>query len=239
MTAEERGGDDEEAAGPRNAPPARPDLNAHEARPQAAPADPSQAADILRWRKAQRERLIAARLALPGAERRANAARIAADLDRVVSPQPGQVVSLYWPFRGEPDLRGWAEALTSRGIGLALPVVVAKRTPLVFRRWQPGARLERGVWNIPYPAEGAPVTPDVVLAPLVGFDPEGYRLGYGGGFFDRTLASLSPRPLAIGVGHPLGALATIYPLPHDIPMDWIVTGDGAPLERKGAMPPPR
>ena len=111
-------------------------------------------------------------------------------------------------------------------------MVVAKRTPLIFRSWHPGARLERGVWNIPYPADGALVTPGVVIAPLVGFDPQGYRLGYGGGFFDRTLASLSPRPLAIGVGHPLGALATIYPLPHDIPMDWIVTGDGAPLGRR-------
>jgi 5-formyltetrahydrofolate cyclo-ligase len=71
-----------------------------------------------------------------------------------------------------------------------------------------------------------------VIAPLVGYDPDGYRLGYGGGFFDRTLVAASPRPLAIGVGHPLAALPTIYPQPHDIPMDWIVTGNNAPARRE-------
>ena len=77
------------------------------------------------------------------------------------------------------------------------------------------------------PADGALVTPDVVLAPLVGFDPDGYRLGYGGGFFDRTLAALSPRAFAIGVGHPVAAIPTIYPQPHDIPMNTIIVGAGA------------
>lgn len=232
MTGGQGGEDGDGRAAPSSAAPLRPPRSVHELPALTPPADASDASEVLRWRKAERERLIAARLALPSAERRAHAVRIAADLDRVVSLRPPQVVSIYWPFRGEPDLRAWAEALSGRGIGLALPVVVAKRTPLIFRRWHPGARLERGVWNIPYPADGALVTPDVVIAPLVGFDPQGYRLGYGGGFFDRTLASLSPRPLAIGVGHPLGALPTIYPLPHDIPMDWIVTGDGEPFERQ-------
>jgi 5,10-methenyltetrahydrofolate synthetase len=75
-----------------------------------------------------------------------------------------------------------------------------------------------------------------LIAPLVGFDPDGYRLGYGGGFFDRTLAAQVPRPLAIGVGHPVGALPTIYPQPHDIPMDWVVTGDEAPAQRQARAP---
>jgi 5-formyltetrahydrofolate cyclo-ligase len=140
-------------------------------------------------------------------------------------------VSVYWPFRGEPDLRPWITAIWSKGVRIALPVVVAKGQPLVFREWRPDARLERGVWNIPFPAEGAAVVPTVVIAPLVGFDPAGYRLGYGGGFFDRTLAALDPKPLAIGVGHPVGALATIYPQPHDIPMNWIVTGSASPKPR--------
>ena len=119
----------------------------------------------------------------------------------------------------------------ARGMRVALPVVVAKGMPLVFREWHPRAHLEPGVWNIPVPADGEEVTPTVVIAPLVGFDDDAYRLGYGGGFFDRTLAALCPRPLIIGVGHSLGRLATIYPQPHDIPMDWIVTGNAAPARR--------
>ena len=106
--------------------------------------------------------------------------------------------------------------------------------PLVFREWHPHARLARGLWKIPYPADGAPVTPDIVIAPLVGFDGGCYRLGYGGGFFDRTLAALSPKALAIGVGYPSAALRTIYPQPHDVPMDWIVTGSLPSVRRAAA-----
>jgi 5-formyltetrahydrofolate cyclo-ligase len=79
------------------------------------------------------------------------------------------------------------------------------------------------VWNIPVPERREVVVPKVVLAPLVGFDPLCYRLGYGGGYFDRTLAVLSPPPLAVGVGFSAQAIATIYPQPFDVPMDVIVT----------------
>lgn len=190
--------------------------------------DPRQTRDVARWRKAERERLIAARLALSIDERTAHAARLGEELDRVIGEKTPRTVSLYWPFRGEPDLRPWMQAAHAKGLRMALPVVVAKAQPLVFRAWWPEAPLARGVWNIPYPAEGPVVTPDVVIAPLVGFDPAGYRLGYGGGFFDRTLAGLTNGATAIGVGHPIAALPTIYPQPHDIPMDWILLGDGAP-----------
>jgi 5-formyltetrahydrofolate cyclo-ligase len=175
--------------------------------------------------------LIAARLALSVEERTKHAQQIAGDLDAVVPLAASTIVSVYWPFRGEPDLRPWMAAIWSKGVGVALPVVVAKGQPLVFREWRPDGRLKRGVWHIPFPADGAAVVPTVVIAPLVGFDPAGYRLGYGGGFFDRTLAALDPKPLAIGVGHPVGALATIYPQPHDIPMNWIVTGSASPKPR--------
>jgi 5,10-methenyltetrahydrofolate synthetase len=198
--------------------------------------DSRQARDVARWRKAQRQRLITARLAVPVAAREACAARIAGDLDRLVPMSSATIVSVYWPFRGELDLRSWMASAHARGVRIALPVVVAKAMPLVFRAWHPRARLERGVWNIPVPADGAEVTPTVVIAPLVGFDPAGYRLGYGGGFFDRTLTAQVPRPLAIGVGHPVGALPTIYPQPHDIPMDWIVTGDQPPALRRARAP---
>jgi 5-formyltetrahydrofolate cyclo-ligase len=195
------------------------------------PVDGQQSRDVARWRRIERERLIAARLALSVEERTKHAQQIAGDLDAVVPLAASTIVSVYWPFRGEPDIRPWMAAIWSKGVGVALPVVEAKGQPLVFREWRPDARLKRGVWNIPFPADGAAVVPMVVIAPLVGFDPAGYRLGYGGGFFDRTLAALDPKPLAIGVGHPVGALATIYPQPHDVPMDWIVTGSASPEPR--------
>ena len=188
-----------------------------------APLDRQQARDLAQWRKTQRERLISVRLALPVAERAAHSSLIAGQLDQIIPFKSSTIVSVYWPFRGEPDLRPWMSAAWSKGLRVALPVVVAKGQPLVFREWQPDCRFERGVWNIPYPADGSIVSPTVVIAPLVGFDLAGYRLGYGGGFFDHTLAALVPRPLAIGVGHPTGSLATIYPQPYDIPMDIIVT----------------
>ncbi|MBL8584642.1 MAG: 5-formyltetrahydrofolate cyclo-ligase, partial [Rhizobiaceae bacterium] len=71
--------------------------------------------------------------------------------------------------------------------------------------------------------KGPAIRPDIVIAPLVGFDESGYRLGYGGGFFDRTLATMAPRPRAIGVGYAECGLSTIYPQPHDIAMNLIVT----------------
>jgi len=184
--------------------------------------------NLTRWRYSERKRLIAARMALTVAEREAHAKRVACELDTIIPRTDGTIVSLYWPFRGEPDLRPWMARAATAGLRTALPIVLGKGQPLVFREWWPGARLERGVWNIPYPADGALVAPTVVIAPLVGFDARGYRLGYGGGYFDRTLASLTPRPMAIGVGHPNTAIANIFPQAYDIPMDWIVTGEGSP-----------
>lgn len=193
--------------------------------------DHIQARDVARWRKAERERLIAARLALAPAEREEVARFIARDLDTIVPDRSATVISLYWPFRGEPDLRPWMADACARGLRVALPIVKAKAQPLEFREWTPGARMERGVWNIPYPADGTVVAPTVVIAPLVGYDAAGYRLGYGGGFFDRTLATLAAKPLVIGVGYLLGAISTIYPQWHDVPMTWIVTGHEKPRQR--------
>jgi 5,10-methenyltetrahydrofolate synthetase len=178
---------------------------------------------IAHWRKAERERLIAARLAIPAEARTAMSARIADGLDKAVGDAGGRLVSLYWPFRGEPDLRPWMTSVDARGGRTALPVVVEKAKPLVFRAYRPGDRLEKGVWNIPIPAEGDPVFPDVVIAPIVGVDPGNYRLGYGGGFFDRTLAAMPHKPQVIGIGYEMQRIATIYPQIHDIPMDLIVT----------------
>jgi 5,10-methenyltetrahydrofolate synthetase len=180
-------------------------------------------ADVRRWRKAERERLIAARLAVPADERASMSARIAKGLDAVIGDIAGRMVSLYWPFRGEPDLRPWMTEINARGGRTALPLVVEKGRPLVFRAYKHGDKLEKGVWNIPIPAEGEPVFPDIVVSPVVGIDPGRYRLGYGGGFYDRTLAAMPFKPLVIGIGYELQRIPTIYPQAHDIPMDHLVT----------------
>jgi 5,10-methenyltetrahydrofolate synthetase len=195
-------------------------------------ADAQAAADVYRWRKAERQRQIEARLAISAADRAAMTEGIAAGIDALIGGVGGRLASYYWPFRGEPDLRPWGQTIVDRGGRTALPLVVAKGQPLVFREWKQGEKLERGVWNIPIPAEGEPVFPDIVIAPLVGYDRSNYRLGYGGGFFDRTLASLPRKPLVIGIGYDSCALPTIYPQAHDIPMDAIVTEKGVVSDRR-------
>ena len=184
--------------------------------------DPRDARAVLARRRLERDRLNAARLALAADQRAARARAIAAELERRIAPGSAALVSAYWPIRGEPDLRPWMHAACERGLRIALPVALALRQPLQFREWRPGAALARGLWNIPYPADGAEVTPDVLLAPLVGFDAAHYRLGYGGGFFDRTLARLGAAARVFGVGYREAAIPTIYPQPHDIAMHAIV-----------------
>ncbi len=192
-----------------------------------APAfDSRQHADVMRWRKGERARLIEERLALPVEQRRRLGEQIASGLEAAIGKVEGVTVSAYWPFRGEPDLRPLLGRIVARGGHCALPVVVERHHPLVFRAWAPGDKLEPGVWNIPVPADGAEVIPDVVIAPVVGFDKACYRLGYGGGFFDRTLAALPIRPRLFGVGYCQAAIRTIYPQPHDIPLDAVITEAG-------------
>ncbi len=193
--------------------------------------DPQQAQDVARWRSSERKRLRAERLNL-SAEQRASAAQAIAEyLDQLIarrlgSPK-GHVISGYWPIKAEPNLRSWMEIMISRGARMALPVVDTPKTPLVFRAWDPETRMERGHWNIPVPsADAERLIPEVALAPLVGWDGAGYRLGYGGGYFDRTLAALSPRPFVIGVGLQSSRIATIFPQPHDIRLNAIVTEAG-------------
>jgi len=182
--------------------------------------------EVPAWRREMRAALIEARRARAPSLRRDEDARIAAALEALIGPVAGRVVSLYWPFRGEPDLRLWAGALVARGARLALPVVVERARPMVFRDWVPGAKLVPGIWNIPVPAEDSRVTPEVVIAPVVGFDPACYRLGYGGGYFDRTLAVLPGDWRAYGVGPDLARLPTIHPQPHDIALHAVVTPGG-------------
>jgi 5-formyltetrahydrofolate cyclo-ligase len=177
------------------------------------------------WRRGERERLLALRQGLPADQRRGWGGRIDAGLRIVLADLPG-VLGVYWPFRAEFDPRKLIDWAVAAGRVIALPVVVDKKGPLEYRAWRPGEPLVDGVWNIPVPERGAVVTPDAVLAPLVGFDRACYRLGYGGGYFDRTLAALVPRPLAIGIGFAIQELETIHPQPFDVAMDLIVTETG-------------
>lgn len=179
--------------------------------------------DVSRWRQAERKRLIDERLALDPEERQIRSGRIAGMLDLAIGKFSGRIIGTYWPFRGEPDLRNWGIKVIEQGGRIALPVVIQKGWPLEYRIWAPGDPLERGVWNILVPSHGPAVQPDIVLAPVVGFDDAHYRLGYGGGFFDRTLAIMSKKPMKIGVGYAQSRISTIYPQAHDIPMDMVVT----------------
>jgi 5-formyltetrahydrofolate cyclo-ligase len=154
-------------------------------------------AEVMQWRKAERQRLIAERLAIPSDTRRGHGDQIASSLDEVIGEVRGRVVSAYWPFRGEPDLRGFMAGVSDRGGQCALPVVLERGKPLIFRPWSPGEPLVKGVWNIPVPETTEEVVPDAVIAPVVGFDRACYRLGYGGGFFDLTLTSMKNSPLKV------------------------------------------
>jgi 5,10-methenyltetrahydrofolate synthetase len=184
----------------------------------------------MEWRRAERARLIEARLRLPVAQRQQASAHIAERLDAYARSRGllgvGTIVSAYWPLRGEPDLRPWLARLHGEGAVCVLPVVVEKGAPLVFRRWSPGCAMEKGFWNIPVPAAREEFTPQLLVAPLVGFDAQCYRLGYGGGYFDRTLAQLRARAARFhvaGVGYEMARLASIQPLAHDIALQAIIT----------------
>jgi 5-formyltetrahydrofolate cyclo-ligase len=183
--------------------------------------------EVMQWRKGERQRLIAERLAIPGDMRTRYGDQIVAKLDEVIGKIDERVISVYWPFRGEPDLRGFMAGVSDRGGRCALPVVVGRGKPLIFRPWSAGEPLVKGVWNIPVPETTEEVVPDVVIAPVVGFDSAFYRLGYGGGFYDLTLAAMKNSPLKLGVGYRQQALLTIHPQPNDIPMDMVVTEERA------------
>lgn len=182
--------------------------------------------EVRAWRKESRSRLIAERVAIPRSDKLFLRPVISGQVSLQFPELRHACIGFYWPIKGEIDLRNVMRDLLALGAEAALPVVTEKAQPLEFRSWRPGTKLERGFWNIPVPAERNPVRPSALLVPLVGFDDAGYRLGYGGGYYDRTLAQLDPRPLTIGVGYASSRLDSIHPQEHDIPLDAIVTETG-------------
>jgi 5,10-methenyltetrahydrofolate synthetase len=189
----------------------------------AFPENPGQSDSV---RAALRRHCLAAREALTEAQHHVHSMHIEDILFRHFSAQPPQTLAFCWPMRREFDPRPLMGRLLALGWQACMPVVIAPDTPMAFHRWYPEAAMKPGHYDIPVPAEAIELLPDQVLVPLVAFDAQGYRLGYGGGYFDRTLAALAPLPATIGVGFEVGRVDSIGPEAHDIPLDHIVTEAG-------------
>lgn len=179
--------------------------------------------EIKSWRKARRETLIAARTAIVPDQHQVWNDRITTLLLAGFALPPGTVIGFCWPYKGEFDARFVVRRWRDEGTIATLPAVIEKARPLQFRKWWPGAPMRAGVYDIPVPDGTDILTPDIAIVPMNGFDEQGYRLGYGGGYFDRTLAALERRVLAVGVSYEALRMPTIHPQPHDIPMDFVVT----------------
>jgi 5-formyltetrahydrofolate cyclo-ligase len=186
--------------------------------------------DIIAIKREMRERQKARR----AAALEVLGARINDDLVRQGTALLGErapgVVSAYYPMAGEIWPLRLMAALKSNGHALALPVMQGKTDPLLFRAWAPGDELIAGVWGIRQPAPSQPaVLPDILLVPLLAFDTRGYRLGYGGGYFDRTLHDLRKRKpiLAVGLGLDELEVDAVPHLDYDERLDWILTPSGS------------
>lgn len=169
-----------------------------------------------------RSTLLAQRKALSDDAKAAAEARLAARLLQWCQAQQVSSLAVYQPIRREPDLHVAYNALAARGVHLSLPVVIGADLPLQFRAWRPGDALEKDGMGTLVPAPGAAVVvPQALLIPCLGFNDGHYRLGYGGGFYDRTLAA-SPRPLTAGVCYGFGRVQ-FEAQAHDVPLDLILT----------------
>jgi 5-formyltetrahydrofolate cyclo-ligase len=182
--------------------------------------------DIAQWRQLERIRLIAQRVTMMSAERVQWNKLITAHLIDLFASPPQHVIGGYRPFRGEFDPRFAMDYFQSNGARLALPRVVQREAPLQFFDWCAGTPMIGDLFAHPIPDSASPVTPKTLLIPVVGIDSNGFRLGYGSGYFDRTLAVMKPPPLKIALGYELSRISTIRPQAHDIPMDILVTESG-------------
>ena len=195
-----------------------------------------QHAELMAWRKNLRLELLARRQAQPADQIHAWRIKMDRHLQYGFPGLARGVVAFCWPIRKEYDARHLLRRLREQGAITALPVVLAPKTPLIFREWHPGVDMALGKLDIPYPKAGAELVPNSVLLPMNGFDRQGYRLGYGGGFFDRTLEALKDRkPAVIGVSFELAAIETIQPQAWDIPVDYVVTERGVYQRNDGRL----
>ena len=201
-----------------------------------------------------RKALVQSRLDMPDRLARADMLQRVMRIWLVGSPH--QVIGAYWPIKGEfdplPALYRWQEdavlspdfqentplaqegraQLATESIAgrsprkIGLPVVNKLHKTLTFHAWYPGCLMEEDAYGIPKPKDTELIVPTLLFVPCVGYGPGGYRLGYGGGFYDRTLATLSPRPVTVGLGYSHGWLPDMEPEPHDIPLDVVLNDKG-------------
>jgi 5-formyltetrahydrofolate cyclo-ligase len=182
--------------------------------------------DIAAWRRQERTRLIDQRRAMTAEEHSGASAVIMRTLLARLPPDSHELIGCYWPFRREFNSIPYMREILRCGGRVALPVVIARGQPLEFRYWTEETEMQPGVWNTSHPASGSAVQPSALVVPLVGFDEAGYRLGYGAGYYDATLAACIERPLTVGVGFEFSRLETIHPQSYDQPLDVIITENG-------------
>ncbi len=203
-------------------------------------------------KQSARKALIEQRLNLP--DRLARAELLQRVLRIWLVGRPDTVIGAYWPIKGEfdplpalyrwqedallkPSMGGWPVTADGQGGApdslaqqlprkVGLPVVDKQSRTLSFHAWYPGCPMEEDAYGIPKPKDTELVVPTLLLVPCVGWGPGGYRLGYGGGFYDRTLASYTPKPVTVGLGYSLGWLPDLQAEPHDVPLDAILSEEG-------------
>ncbi|MCW5632215.1 MAG: 5-formyltetrahydrofolate cyclo-ligase [Rubrivivax sp.] len=184
-----------------------------------------------RDRKALRRQLQAERQAL--LDRHQRAMQLQEVLRVWLVARRESTIGAYWPIKGEfdalPALYRWSEAHAGRRIGL--PVIDRETRHLRFHVWYPGCPMEDDAYGIPKPKDTEEFHPQLLLVPCVGYGPKGLRLGYGGGFYDRTLADLSPRPVTVGLAYSHGFVPWLEREPHDVPLDAILTDEGPAWDR--------
>ena len=204
-----------------------------------------------------RKALIAQRLNLPDRLQRAELLQRVLRIWLV--GRPDQVIGAYWPIKGEfdplPALYRWQEDAQLASLGdnqdagqaepamvteslaqhqrrkIGLPVVDKVSKTLSFHAWYPGCPMEEDAYGIPKPKDTEQVAPSLLLVPCVGWGPGGYRLGYGGGFYDRTLSSIAPPPVTVGLGYSMGWLPELLPEAHDVPLDAILSDEGVAWQK--------
>ncbi len=178
-------------------------------------------------KKTLRRNALAARAMMAHATGPVAAQRLSARVMELLERLPGRTVAGYMPVRHEIDVCPLMERIAQSGRILVLPVVKRRNAPLVFREWAPGKPLQEGEFGVPVPLPDSPEHhPDILLVPLAAFDREGFRLGYGGGYYDRTLAALRTgreAVTAVGVAYSGQEVDRVPREETDQPLDWIVT----------------
>lgn len=178
------------------------------------------------WRQQQRQRLLTERQNLSSDERQEIERLCLTVIQQYLQTCEPGILGLYWPIKGEIDCRSLAPELIQQGWTLCVPIINSESKCLDFSVWTPDTAMIMGSWNIPVPEKQTLLTPDHFLVPLVGFDNQNYRLGYGGGYYDRTLATIDKPIHTIGIGMECGRFDSIQPQQWDIPMDKVVTEKG-------------